>query len=142
MYQMEMFPEDVAIAYPVIPRISDSLDMRPLDDIPISNADIENAKIVIKLINKDDTILDTATFSSSEIEEAIGEFLRYVSYKKRLILSFSEKEVVLFEAIENKDPVLVLTDEYRKRYGIDNGALGKIIDSYVDSIGKVFLSAV
>ena len=105
----------------------------------VSLEDMQRLQIKIQFLNQNHVITDEALFATSNVRQAVFDYLCKKAYIKKIGLYVNEKDVFLYSSKNTSLSVPVLTPEMRKIKKLNQGVQGQLITFYEEQIRKIMI---
>lgn len=117
--------------------VPEMIEEEETNGIVISVKDFEEAKIKIQCQNADCEVVDEAVFASSNLKQAVDDYMTRKVFIKKIGLMLKDKEVYLYGAREGALSICLLTEKKKQIRGLSEGVTGQMVDFYLEQINKL-----
>ena len=101
--------------------------------------DMQRIQIKIQFLNQNHVIVDEALFATSNIRQAVYDYLCRRAFIKKIGLYVNEKDITLYSSKNASLSVAVLTPEMRRIKNLDKGVQGQLVTFYEEQIKKTMI---
>lgn len=105
----------------------------------VSVEDMQRIQIKIQFLNQNHVITDEALFATSNVRQAVYDYLCKRAFIKKIGLYVNEKDIFLFSSKNASLSVAVLTPEMRKVKRLNQGVQGQLVTFYEEQIKKIMI---
>lgn len=105
----------------------------------VSVEDMQRIQIKIQFLNQNHVITDEALFATSNIRQAVYDYLCKRAFIKKIGLHVNEKDIFLYSSKNASLSVAVLTPEIRKVKRLNQGVQGQLVTFYEEQIKKIMI---
>lgn len=105
----------------------------------VSMEDMQRIQIKIQFLNQNHVITDEALFATSNIRQAVYDYLCKKAYIKKIGLYVNEKDIFLYSSKNASLSVAVLTAEMRNIKRLNQGVQGQLVTFYEEQIKKMMI---
>ena len=105
----------------------------------VSVEDMQRIQIKIQFLNQNHVITDEALFATSNVRQAVYDYLCKRAFIKKIGLYVNEKDIFLFSSKNASLSVAVLTPEMRKEKRLNQGVQGQLVTFYEEQIKKIMI---
>lgn len=105
----------------------------------VSVEDMQRIQIKIQFLNQNHVITDEALFATSNVRQAVYDYLCKRTFIKKIGLYVNEKDIFLFSSKNASLSVAVLTPEMRKVKRLNQGVQGQLVTFYEEQIKKIMI---
>ena len=105
----------------------------------VSVEDMQRIQIKIQFLNQNHVIMDEALFATSNIRQAVFDYLCKRAFIKKIGLYVNEKDIFLYSSKNASLSVAVLTPEMRKVKRLNQGVQGQLVTFYEEQIKKIMI---
>lgn len=105
----------------------------------VSVDDMQRIQIKIQFLNQNHVIVDEALFATSNVRQAVYDYLCKKAFIKKIGLYVNEKDIFLYSSKNASLSVAVLTPEMRKIKRLNQGVQGQLVTFYEEQIKKIMI---
>ena len=105
----------------------------------VSVEDMQRIQIKIQFLNQNHVITDEALFATSNVRQAVYDYLCKKAFIKKIGLYVNEKDIFLYSSKNASLSVAVLTPEMRKVKRLNQGVQGQLVTFYEEQIKKIMI---
>lgn len=105
----------------------------------VSVEDMQRIQIKIQFLNQNHVITDEALFATSNVRQAVYDYLSKRAFIKKIGLYVNEKDIFLYSSKNASLSVSVLTPEMRKVKRLNQGIQGQLVTFYEEQIKKIMI---
>ena len=105
----------------------------------VSVEDMQRIQIKIQFLNQNHVITDEALFATSNVRQAVYDYLCKRAFIKKIGLYVNEKDIFLYSSKNASLSVAVLTPEMRKVKRLNQGVQGQLVTFYEEQIKKIMI---
>lgn len=109
------------------------------DGVLVTVDDMQRIQIKIQFLNQNHVIVDEALFATSNIRQAVYDYLCRRAFIKKIGLYVNEKDITLYSSKNASLSVAVLTPEMRRIKNLDKGVQGQLVTFYEEQIKKTMI---
>ena len=106
----------------------------------VSVEDMQRIQIKIQFLNQNHVITDEALFATSNVRQAVYDYLCKKAFIKKIGLYVNEKDIFLYSSKNASLSVSVLTPEMRKVKRLNQGIQGQLVTFYEEQIKKIMIA--
>lgn len=105
----------------------------------VSVEDMQRIQIKIQFLNQNHVITDEALFATSNVRQAVYDYLCKKAFIKKIGLYVNEKDIFLYSSKNASLSVAVLTPEMRNIKRLNQGVQGQLVTFYEEQIKKIMI---